>query len=69
MSDPDLQPSPNLPVVDTFDFYGDTLIAVIIDGNEVVLPVRSVCGAIGLDAQSQRLREHDALPPLQEGLL
>ncbi len=52
---------PSVPHVEEFDFYGDTLIAVIIDGHEVVLPIRSVCAALGLDAQgqSQRLREHD----------
>jgi hypothetical protein len=63
MSDPDASRLPSIPHVEEFDFYGDTLIAVIIDGHEVVLPIRSVCAALGLDAQgqSQRLREHEVL--------
>lgn len=63
MSDPGSSALPSLPRVEQFDFYGDSLIAVIIDGREVALPVRSVCTAMGLDAQSQseRLREHDVL--------
>lgn len=54
---------PGLPRVEQFDFYGDSLLAVIIDGREVALPIRSICAAIGLDAQSQseRLRAHDVL--------
>lgn len=63
MSDPDAAALPSLPRVEQFDFYGDSLIAVIIDGREVALPIRSVCAAMGLDAQSQseRLRQHDVL--------
>jgi hypothetical protein len=63
MSDPSSSALPSLPRVEQFDFYGDSLIAVIIDGREVALPIRSVCNAMGLDAQSQseRLREHDVL--------
>ena len=63
MSEPGSSALPSLPRVEQFDFYGDSLIAVIIDGREVVLPIRSVCAAMGLDAQSQseRLREHDVL--------
>jgi hypothetical protein len=55
-----LQP---LPHIEPFEFHGDALIAVIVDGHEVALPIRSVCGALGLDTQSQseRLREHDVL--------
>jgi hypothetical protein len=30
---------PELPQVDTFTFYDDTLIAVILDGSEVALPI------------------------------
>lgn len=54
---------PSLPQVEHFDFHGDSLVAVIIDGREVAIPIRSVCGAIGLDVQSQSesLREHDVL--------
>lgn len=63
MSDPGSSALPSLPRVEKFDFYDDSLIAVIIDGREVALPIRSVCAAMGLDAQSQseRLREHDVL--------
>jgi hypothetical protein len=63
MSDPGSSALPSLLRVEQFDFYGDSLIAVIIDGREVALPIRSVCNAMGLDAQSQseRLREHDVL--------
>lgn len=55
-----LQP---LPHIEPFVFHGDALIAVIVDGHEVALPIRSVCGALGLDTQiqSERLREHDVL--------
>lgn len=63
MSDPVQPLPPGLPHVDSVDFYDDALTVVIIDGSEVVVPIRSVCGALGLDAQSQaeRLREHDVL--------
>ncbi|MDW8213235.1 MAG: phage antirepressor N-terminal domain-containing protein [Roseiflexaceae bacterium] len=63
MDDPGSSALPSLPRVEQFDFYGDSLTAVIIDGREVALPIRSVCAAIGLDArsQSERLREHDVL--------
>lgn len=63
MSNPDSSALPSLPRVEQFDFHGDSLIAVIIDGREAALPIRSVCTAIGLDTQSQseRLREHDVL--------
>src|SRR6266508_3203104 len=61
MSDSDSQALQPLPHIEPFDFHGDALIAVIVDGHEVVLPIRSVCGALGLDIQSQRLREHDVL--------
>jgi hypothetical protein len=63
MSDSDPQALQPLPRVEPFAFHGDALVAVIVDGHEVVLPIRSVCGALGLDTQSQseRLREHDVL--------
>ena len=63
MSDSDSQALQPLPHIEPFDFHGDALIAVIVDGHEVALPIRSVCGALGLDTQSQseRLREHDVL--------
>ena len=63
MNDPEPSALPSVPRVEQLDFHGDSLIAVIIDGQEVVLPIRSVCAALGLDVQgqSQRLREHDVL--------
>ena len=63
MSDSDSQALQPLPHVEPLDFHGDALIAVIVDGHEVALPIRSICGALGLDTQSQseRLREHDVL--------
>lgn len=44
-------------------FDGDTLIAVIIDGDGVAVPVRTVCEALGLniEAQSDNLRTHHVL--------
>lgn len=33
---------PGLPQVNTFEFYNDTLIAVILDSSEVALPIRSI---------------------------
>jgi uncharacterized coiled-coil protein SlyX len=47
----------------TIEFDGDTLPAVILDGEGVAIPIRTICQALGLDVQSQsdRLREHDVL--------
>src|SRR5256885_3891636 len=53
MSDSDSQALQPLPHIEPFEFHGDALIAVIVDGREVVLPIRSVCGVQGLDTQSQ----------------
>jgi signal transduction histidine kinase len=63
MSEADEPALPELPQVDTFTFYDDTLVAVILDGSEVALPIRSICEKMGLDAPSQstRLREHAVL--------
>jgi hypothetical protein len=63
MTDADSHALQPLPRIEPFEFHGNALIAVIVDGHEVVLPIRSVCGALGLDTQSQseRLREHDVL--------
>jgi antirepressor protein len=45
----------------TFD--GDQLVAIILEGDGVAVPVRGICIALGLDieAQSARLREHEVL--------
>ena len=42
---------------------GDDILAVIIDGEGVAIPIRLVCDALGVSPQqhSERLREHDVL--------
>jgi len=54
---------PGRPRVDTIPFNEDELQAVLLDNREVVLPVRAVCGVLGLDAdtQAENLRQHDVL--------
>jgi hypothetical protein len=44
-------------------FDGDTLTAVILEGEGVAIPVRTICEVLGLDleAQSNRLRAHEVL--------
>lgn len=51
------------PRVEMVTFEGDALIAVVLEGEGVAVPVRTICLALGLDIQSQseRLREHDVL--------
>ncbi|GEM_PF-926774 len=57
----------NLPTpltrVQTVEFEGDRLTAVVLEGEGVAVPVREYCMALGLDidAQSARLREHEVL--------
>lgn len=59
--------APQLPQpltrVQTVEFDGDRLTAVILEGEGVAVPVREYCLALGLDvdAQSARLREHEVL--------
>jgi hypothetical protein len=58
---PDL---PQRPVrIERQEFAGDELIAAVLEGEGVAVPVRVVCNALGLDAdtQSANLREHDVL--------
>jgi hypothetical protein len=45
----------------TFD--GDLLMAVIVEGEGVAVPIRTVCEIFGMDAETQteRLQEHDVL--------
>lgn len=45
------------------DFYGDQLIAVVLEGDGVAIPLRLLCERIGLDtdAQAERLRNHAVL--------
>jgi len=44
-------------------FDGDVLMAVIVEGEGVAVPVRTVCAILGLDVeiQTERLQEHDVL--------
>lgn len=55
------------PAYREVQFDGDTLIAVVLDGDGVAVPVRTVCDVLGLDieAQSDNLRKH---PVLSQGL-
>lgn len=58
---PDL---PQRPVrIERQEFAGDELIAAVLEGEGVAVPVRMVCNALGLDPESQSasLREHDVL--------
>ena len=49
--------------IDRVDFYDDRLVAVLVENGELVLPLVSVCRAMGLDEdfQVERLRTHDVL--------
>jgi hypothetical protein len=61
-NDSGLIPQPSAKI-QHFQFEGDTLIAILIEGEGVAVPIRVVCDALGidLDTQSQRLREHEVL--------
>ena len=55
---------PQRPVrIEQLQFVEDHLVAAVLDGEGVAVPIRVVCDALGLDteAQSQRLRDHDVL--------
>ncbi|NTU84958.1 MAG: hypothetical protein HGA45_37265 [Chloroflexales bacterium] len=55
---------PQRPVrIESVDLDGDELVAAVLEGEGVAVPIRLVCAALGLDiqAQSDRLREHDVL--------
>src|SRR5262245_3205246 len=59
-------PDPTVPQVSPYrelQFDGDRLVAVILEGDGVAVPVRLVCQALGLDvgSQSERLQSHDVL--------
>lgn len=45
------------------EYDGDRLTAIILEGEGVAVPVRTICDVLGLDveAQSERLRKHDVL--------
>lgn len=49
--------------LNSVEFDGDTIPAVILEGEGVAVPIRTICQALGLDVQSQsdRIREHDVL--------
>src|SRR5579859_255642 len=63
MADQSAPGLPRRPRVDTITFNEDELQALLLDNREVVLPVRAVCGVLGLDAdtQAENLRQHDVL--------
>src|SRR5436853_4326291 len=49
--------------VEEVQFDDDTLIAVVLEGEGVAVPVRLICEALGLSVQTQnaRLQEHEVL--------
>src|SRR6266545_5309250 len=51
------------PRHELIDFHGDQLIAVVLEGDGVAIPLRLLCEPIGLDteAQAERLRNHAVL--------
>lgn len=51
------------PIFETITFDDDQLVAVILDGDGVAVPVRAISQALGLDPryQLERLRQHDVL--------
>lgn len=62
--DPDIEGLPqSITRVQTVEFDGDRLTAVILEGEGVAVPVREYCAALGLDVESQstRLRDHEVL--------
>ncbi|NJO85262.1 MAG: hypothetical protein HC828_22640 [Blastochloris sp.] len=65
MSEPDLPFRP--PRSEIVAIAGDQLVAVILEGDGVAVPIRLMCDGIGLDAESQvnQLRAH---PVLASGL-
>lgn len=60
--EPERLPQRRTPYRDV-QFDGDHLTAVILEGEGVAIPVRTICAVLGLDldAQSERLRAHDVL--------
>ena len=62
-SDTPLQP----PRHELVEFEGDRLVAVVLEGDGVAVPVRMMCESIGLDTETQvaQLRQH---PVLSAGL-
>ncbi len=51
------------PRRELIDFHGDQLIAVVLEGDGIAIPLRMLCDRIGLDtdAQAERLRTHAVL--------
>ena len=60
--DPKRQPA-RLARFEEVRFDNDQLLAVILEGDGVAVPVRTICQALGLDidSQSAKLREHEVL--------
>jgi hypothetical protein len=64
MNDMSDSPAPLTPPRhELIDFHGDQLIAVVLEGDGVAIPLRLLCERIGLDtdAQAERLRNHAVL--------
>ena len=63
MADPGEKALPARPRIETIAFREDQLQAVVLDGREVVLPVRAICNILGLDpgSQAESLQQHDVL--------
>jgi hypothetical protein len=61
--DPEQTPRLPRPRSEIVEFDGDRLVAVILEGDGVAVPLRLIWEAMGLDhdAQSQRIREHEVL--------
>jgi len=61
MRDPQVPLTP--PRHELIDFHGDQLIAVVLQGDGVAIPLRLLCERIGLDtdAQAENLRPHAVL--------
>lgn len=54
---------PPQPRIDPLTFNEDVLQAIVLDGREIVLPVRAICVVLGLDpdTQAENLQHHDVL--------
>jgi len=63
MSDIRLPALPSRNRVRELVFDGDRLTAIILEGEGIAIPVRTICEVLGLDvdAQSERLRRHEVL--------
>src|SRR5205085_1493110 len=63
MSDKQAEQTGTPAPFEEIEFDGDHLVAVVLEGEGVAVPVRAICLTLGLDikAQSDRLRDHEVL--------